>query len=716
MSQVDVAIVELDGAAAIFRQRLVQAPADRAEIDETILDWAKGIRTCLEILKAAHRGDDADARTRALEAADAYLSIPLPNELHFEEDGVDVSLLREAAKHLCLDLGHREHQVEIQRLLASSLEDLIAEAAAADGAGLPEAITEYACGLAQGLSTSKGVPDFMREYWREWAALLMGDELPLPASADGPPVADDAHRLLRQFLQSAFLAPASDELPAHLRAGDTAEELLSCCATCSDDTKCADATGKSVVLRTDEGCPARQLAVNNAGFPRASGGDGAEETTHYYDAVIQQNQDRIDSRLYEQRQRPRSGWGLSILQRWNSYTPAMGTSEGGGYFLYRVPSVNSDDHETTKLRTDVGLVIDPGYGFLRNYFSEGYGVLDVTGVVVTHDHPDHLVDFEPLVNLLLESQKDRSGNAKASATQRKVDVLLSAGAFDRLQAVVETTRDVFRDTFVRKPMSPDFDKPVPFRDSAGVELGDDMVVTAQRALHRDASDLPHRHGHDSIGVSIEVREDGMPPARIAIPSDTEWSERVVKQYFLDDEVRSDVVCLHLGGMAKKTQFGVLQYFCAEKVGRDVLHKGWHLYLPGVLWFLDRAIKSGRSGQPPVLVILSEFGEEMSHGLRVDLSNRLNRYVLDKRTASGKPVPVVVVPGDVGLLVDPINREIQCSCCGNFFSWDKAFKPEVFGDSEQIFYVCAQCERALSQDERHALFRRRQAPLVRPVVA
>lgn len=69
-------------------------------------------------------------------------------------------------------------------------------------------------------------------------------------------------------------------------------------------------------------------------------------------------------------------YGLTVLRRWQSFTPAlsMGSEvghKGGGYFVYKTDE---------KGEVQEGLVIDPGFDFLENFFEEGFSIKDINAV------------------------------------------------------------------------------------------------------------------------------------------------------------------------------------------------------------------------------------------------------------------------------------------------------------------------------------------------
>jgi hypothetical protein len=83
---------------------------------------------------------------------------------------------------------------------------------------------------------------------------------------------------------------------------------------------------------------------------------------------------------------------LVVLRRWQSVNPKMphppGTKvRGGGYFL---------------LWHGKGIVIDPGFDFIQNFYDQGFSLEDIDAIVVTHSHPDHDDDLSTLTTLFKE--------------------------------------------------------------------------------------------------------------------------------------------------------------------------------------------------------------------------------------------------------------------------------------------------------------------------
>lgn len=83
---------------------------------------------------------------------------------------------------------------------------------------------------------------------------------------------------------------------------------------------------------------------------------------------------------------------LSILRGWSSAVTLLEGSErrwrGGGYFI--------------KWRGH-GIVMDPGFDFLRNFHDAGYHGREISLVIVSHNHPDHNSDLKAIDDLRYET-------------------------------------------------------------------------------------------------------------------------------------------------------------------------------------------------------------------------------------------------------------------------------------------------------------------------
>ena len=742
----DVApVVEaMQAMSASLVRRMGNASNDRSEADQAVLAWVgaaallpRALETAKNLIEKGGASQVCvDGAAEMVSASLGVLHLELPSEMAWSAETGSLLVpsaasVQDLALDLCVDRERRYRQAEACDRLVRTATQLVESARAPIKLGKGHddyqkavaSLLDEAVSLAERMldpqilsemTSERAVPRHLRHYWDESAAIASRVPSLLPLAPDGnaPGSAENLHRDFRCFLSSQFIPPRDrvtgldKDSPKRNQAKDPFEECVRCrvdgpsrCFVCSVESKHVHVVNAK--------CPARGVWDRGASF--LPNDEQPELLHHYYDRLLRANRSRIAAHLYEQRKhRVPESWGFAVLQRWNSYTPAMAASEGGGYFLFHTKGRDKPDEQGL---IDLGVVIDPGYGFLKNYLSQGYGIRDIHVIVVTHDHPDHLSDFEAITNLLLEAQNPRStASDTGPAAPSKVDAVLSEGAFERLKPVLESGRDVFRNTFVLKPNDPllplaEFPHESPL-----------LRLEPTIALHKDASRGPEGMGLDSIGMrAVLVGMDGKPDhCRIGVPSDTKWSERVVAEYTGGNSCA--LVCAHLGSFAPE-DFLLADYFCESETSARVLHKKWQLYLPGVFWFV-RSIANGEPNDTPTLVMLSEFGEEMSRGLRVDLAKRLDAYAADRHRKRGNGTDwarrVVIVPADVGMIVDPIGRKMQCSCCEEFYPWGTPMEYEVFGDAEQIFYVCPECDHTLSQDQKFSLFRSKQAPLMRLV--
>ena len=435
------------------------------------------------------------------------------------------------------------------------------------------------------------------------------------------------------------------------------------------------------------------------------------------------------------------------LQRWNSLTPAQGRSVGGGYLIYRTDKYG---------RVDLGIAVDPGFDFVRNLFRMGFSLRDIDIVIISHAHPDHLWDFETMVQLLHELED------KKNITHR-LNVIMTLGSYKRLghiiknpklrsfinPLVVDILKEVDRDFFREIDKPAKFDKysfrffenkkeeeneqnairwrPVlPLPDKLDKPKGE-IEIRPTRAYHEDYTEIS-----DSFGFLINIfNEPGSSDLALSFgyTSDTKWvgddlysgcpvhkkdcinCSDVASQY-----KKCDVLLMHIGSLIDHKKGESFEKYKRPDKCVELIRKENHLYLMGTIRFLKKLgypeEKSVSKDEKQKLILLGEFGEELRGGIRTDLVKRLQ----GEETHDWPILPV-----DVGfdVLLYDYNRQTNYNLTNNKGS-DDGFKflcalcdehrpiEEIdyyrFGQDEAIFHMCKTCKKATPADVRQTRLR------------
>ncbi len=410
------------------------------------------------------------------------------------------------------------------------------------------------------------------------------------------------------------------------------------------------------------------------------------------------------------------------LQRWNSASPAQGRSLGGGYFIY---------HTNADGKIDLGIAVDPGFDFVRNLFRTGFSLDDIDLVVITHAHVDHCRDFESIVVLLTELEK-RHG------TKKRVHAVFTLGVYKRLAYLLEDVtlrnyiepyiidieREIETDYFEHLPNSRTSFRFVP----SGIDGPSSMRYLAQMPRDGAATPLPAQSGFprvevlptrayhndhsgysDSFGFRIGIEMFDGTTITVGYTGDTRWVDPKWERQ-TDPKPQSDIarqyddceaVIVHLGSLIETGKY-FIDYRPDGGASRDCeqLVKGKnHPYLPGALRLLSSLAGLSGGGRRP-LVLLSEFGEELRGGIRLDLCDRLRRFY---------GTQLDFLPVDIGLDVllwkaehnkggnDPQNApRVRCTQCDDFVPLKKV-EFERYGEDEGLYCVCSTCRRAVPAD-------------------
>jgi ribonuclease BN (tRNA processing enzyme) len=444
------------------------------------------------------------------------------------------------------------------------------------------------------------------------------------------------------------------------------------------------------------------------------------------------------------------------LQRWNSTSPAIGRSLGGGYLIY---------HTNEKGRVDLGVAVDPGFDFVRNLFHSGFSLSDIDVVLLSHAHLDHIRDFESLVTLCLELNKRHPDKVK-----RRLHTIMTLGVYRRLSHIFESPdlRECVEPYIldIKKEINPTFVKPYihdlkyykhllkPHGNDPEPKVDPDiqwfvfqedqdrkkdsntdrgrfrflaetvtnpknnkglrLSVTATRAYHNDFSEYS-----DSFGFKIKISADGREAdaCTIGYTGDTSWSHDIIEQY-----KNCNALLVHLGSLInRRKDICFDDYIEGGQKCWNLIKEKNHPYLFGLLQFLTEIAdqKFTENGKVP-LVLLSEFGEELRGRIRLDLYNRLSAQYNGKNALRKIPLLPLDIGLDVILAIDDAPKDesekgerdctrlrtllknndspflVKCVVCEEFVV-PKQVDFETYGHDEGLYCVCEACRISTPQN-------------------
>ncbi|MCO5382962.1 MAG: MBL fold metallo-hydrolase [Methanosarcina barkeri] len=316
---------------------------------------------------------------------------------------------------------------------------------------------------------------------------------------------------------------------------------------------------------------------------------------------------------------------LSVLRKWNSYTPILpsekGDNKGGGYFLYH---------------RGKGIVIDPGFNFVENFYQEGFKVADIDAVLITHAHNDHTVDLESILTLvykhndaikdtIIEKMKDKTEDEKRKEIEqrlkeqgKKVDLFMNVGTFMKYSG------------WLNLKDSHEINSVTVLMPNTKYELSEEyhgITIYTTKAKHHEIIDEQY-----AIGFILDI--DGV---KVGFTGDTGWDwdrNEVMVKPFIDYKPR--LVIAHLGSI-KITEFDYVKATSDNE--RNKCFYRHHLGLLGITKFLDMT--------KPELTIVSEFGEEL---------REMRKEIVD---SIGKVLELKCLPGDIGLHIRLNDLGVYC---------------------------------------------------------
>ncbi|MCK4997669.1 tetratricopeptide repeat protein [Candidatus Pacearchaeota archaeon] len=347
---------------------------------------------------------------------------------------------------------------------------------------------------------------------------------------------------------------------------------------------------------------------------------------------------------------------LSILRKWNSYTPILpsekGDNKGGGYFLYH---------------SGKGIVIDPGFNFIDNFYQEGFKVADIDAVLITHAHNDHTVDLESILTLINELNKLNKKNIEDSVReemkdkreneiknemenrikeqQKRIDLFLNVGTFMKYSG------------WLKLKDSEEINNVTVLQPNTTYKLTKDyngITIHTTKAKHDEVIDNKY-----AIGFILDI--EGV--NKVGFTGDTGWdweNDGSIVEPF--DKHKPKLVVAHLGSIKRK-EFKYIKATNDEEKNECFYEN--HLGLLGIGKFLDKV--------EPNLSIISEFGEE------------LRRFRKEIAHGIGKVLELNCLPGDIGLHIRLKDLGIFCFLEGKFVDYTKIRTFYKEGDPNISFY-------------------------------
>lgn len=293
---------------------------------------------------------------------------------------------------------------------------------------------------------------------------------------------------------------------------------------------------------------------------------------------------------------------LKTLHKWNSSSPlySSGISQGGGYIL--------------TLKNHLGAVkaiaIDPGYGFIDIFRDIDLSIVDLDGIIITHDHDDHTESMESILSLLAKHNDNVPHNKI-----HHIDVFGSAGVMLKYQGLFNALDPLGNKEINFRLMTPG--STIEHVDHTSLKEKYGCVLHIKQAFHEEL----WTHQESAVGVVIEtfMRDKYDRPVSVGITGDTRYEPGLGEQYS-----GCQVLLLNIGSLEKEEGKLLTQ----------------HLGLIGSI----NLIKEAR----PRLAVVTEFGEEF-RGKRVTVCSVIEEWAAPME-GNMKDDGFKVVPADLDLEV------------------------------------------------------------------
>jgi len=508
---------------------------------------------------------------------------------------------------------------------------------------------------------------------------------------------EDLDDFVRRCEDIPLLKDFSNEILEYIRNESPKEKAISLCNKLLDKLKeeCIEKekldTAEWAERRKEElvanGCNAPEILAGSnfeKCYDTLTGKENHEKSeflkAEQIKARLDANEESFDRILYKRTNAimENSIVELVVLRRWNSFSPALSRkydmSLGGGYLLrIKAPEFKTDNTDcvkgTVKSVSDdwFNLVIDPGYNFLLNFHSEKFSIEDIDAVVVTHSHPDHCAELSAIMDLMGQINKRQ----KKQKNRKKIYLLLSRGAYKKFSSYIRDWKDQLKDILLLEN-----DTIWPKKNNKEFE------IKSIKTAHADLG------GERAVGLTVKTKIGKN--ILFGFIGDTPW-RKDIRNFF----ETCDILCLHIGsvknyeiGYDKNNKRFKTAKVCLKEILKETKDVN-HLHFYGSCDIINKCDKNA-------IVIVSEFGEELKYGLRIDLVKKLDK--LNK---------ALCIAADTGLYFivtrdgEKLDKKIRCDFCEGFVS-PKAIKIFPYGLIDSLHYICDPCSKTLNESQKRVI--------------
>lgn len=318
---------------------------------------------------------------------------------------------------------------------------------------------------------------------------------------------------------------------------------------------------------------------------------------------------------------------LSILRGWSSSVTLLEGSErrwrGGGYFLKW---------------QGYGLVIDPGFDFLRNFHDADYHGREINAVIISHNHPDHNSDLKDIDDLRYEIfKRELSENSK----YQPYVLLWDQDTHGVTKFNVENPKHRHEPVI----LSHGYPQPINLNQhSCKIPIR----ITPFNVKHVDDAS-------NAVGMLIELFDkQGNPTVRIGYTSDTSYFPDLHKHL-----ISCDIVIAHISQPS------------IDELSDATKYKAEHLGYRGTIQLLKEC--------KPKLALIGEFWAGFTD-LRISLVKGL-------RQRSGIEA---ILPAGLGMHIKLPTLDIECTECKTPIPFSQIKVTPPVNDFGGLAYLCPRC--------------------------